>query len=69
MILHIHTRTRARSIVLCGNALTDNHGTVVTIYEDDDIETELLPQSSSAVIEMTVVVGMNTINSKACEVL
>lgn len=42
---------------------------VVTIYEDDDIETELLSQSSSAVIEMTVVVGMNTIYSKAREVL
>lgn len=42
---------------------------VTIIYEDDDIETELLPQSSSAVIEMTVVVGMNTINSKARKVL
>lgn len=42
---------------------------VVTIYEDDDIETEpLLPQSSAAVIEMTVV-GMNTIISKARKVL
>lgn len=41
---------------------------VVTIYEDDDIETELLHQSSAAVIEMTVV-GMNTIISKARKVL
>lgn len=41
---------------------------VVTIYEDDDIETEPLPQSSAAVIEMTVV-GMNAIISKARKVL
>lgn len=41
---------------------------VFTIYEDD-IETEPLRQLSSAVIEMTVVIGMNTIISKACKVL
>lgn len=71
MILHIHTHTRdfhlARSIILCGNALTDNYGS--SNYEDDDIETEPLPQSSSAVIEMKVVIGIYTIISKARKVL